>query len=71
MVVLSAVFVVAAVMDAVNGDKLSFKLNMLWAVVCIVQGRIDLLVDSHEHLNTTIGKIVELLGLMVGAGHGK
>lgn len=62
MVIGAVWFAISAAIRLWRGDNLGMRIDLLWSVVCIVNLRISALSD-------VIGKIVELLGLMLG--HGK
>lgn len=64
MVVLAVVFVVSAVVDGIHGDIVDMRLNLMWSVICIMQVRVELLFDTVKHNHETIGRMIELLGLM-------
>lgn len=64
MTVLAVIFVVSAVVDGIHGDIVDMRLNLMWSVICIMQVRVELLFDAVKHNHETIGKMIELLGLM-------
>ena len=57
-------FFVLAIIDCMNGNGLSARLNLLWCIVFLMQIRFEMLEDLVDGQNETIGKMVELLGLM-------
>lgn len=57
-------FFVLAIIDCMDGNGLSARMNLLWCIVFLMQIRFEMLEDVIDSQHETIGSMIELLGLM-------